>query len=68
MDYKKVGARLKALREDKGLSQEGIARVFNISTSSWTKYEQGIRTPSDEMKIEIAKFFETTVQAIFFEA
>lgn len=68
MDSKKVGERLKALREGVGMSQEAIARELNISTSSWTKYEQGVRTPNDDLKIEIAKYFGTTVQAIFFEA
>ena len=67
MDDKKVGARLKLLREEKQLSQEAIAREFNISTSSWTKYEQGIRTPGDDLKIQIAEYFGTTVQSIFFE-
>lgn len=40
MDGKKIGSRLKELREEKQLSQEAIARQFGISTSSWTKYEQ----------------------------
>lgn len=68
MDDKKIGLRLKSLREERGLSQEKIAREFDISTSSWTKYEQGIRTPGDDLKIKIAKYFDTTVQSIFFEA
>lgn len=67
MDGKKIGSRLKELREEKQLSQEAIARQFGISTSSWTKYEQGSRTPSDAMKIQIADYFGTTVQSIFFE-
>lgn len=67
MDGKKIGSRLKELREEKQLSQEAIARQFGISTSSWTKYEQGSRTPGDALKIQIADYFGTTVQSIFFE-
>lgn len=67
MDGKKIGTRLKELREEKQLSQEAVARQFGISTSSWTKYEQGLRTPSDTLKMQIADYFNTTVQSIFFE-
>jgi transcriptional regulator with XRE-family HTH domain len=34
------GRRLKELREAKGLSQEGLARLANISVSSVSKLEQ----------------------------
>ena len=64
MDKKIVGQRLKELRGSE--SQVKVAEALGILPSSLSMYESGQRTPSDEVKIKIAKYFNTTVQAIFF--
>ena len=64
MDKKTVGQRLKKLRGSE--SQVKVAEALGILPSSLSMYESGQRTPSDEVKIKIAKYFNTTVQAIFF--
>ncbi len=64
MNKKTVGKRLKKLRGSE--SQVKVAEALGILPSSLSMYESGQRTPSDEVKIKIAKYFNTTVQAIFF--
>ena len=58
------GANLKALRGCK--SQDEIAKEIGITKSSWAMYERNERIPRDEIKIRIAKYFNKTVQEIFF--
>lgn len=58
------GKRLVALRGDR--SQESVAKSIGISTSALGMYETEQRIPRDSIKIELAKFYGTTVEAIFF--
>lgn len=60
------GKRLVSLRGDK--SQETVAKDIGISTSALGMYETEQRIPRDEVKIALAKYFNTTVEAIFFAA
>lgn len=56
-----IGKRLKELREEKELNQEEFAKVLNISRSSIGMYESGKREPSDELKKQMADFFNCSV-------
>lgn len=58
------GKRLVALRGDK--TQERVAKDIGISTSALAMYEIEQRIPRDEVKIALAKYYGTTVEAIFF--
>lgn len=40
-DKERVGNRLSALRKDKGMSQEGLAKASGISVNSIARYETG---------------------------
>ena len=62
-----IGARLEACRAEKGISTEKAAVGLGISVSSLLKYENGERTPRDEIKIRLADFYNKSVQAIFFD-
>lgn len=53
--------RLKALREQKGLNQEGLALRLNVSQSTISAYEIGERTPDLKTLIDIAKFFDVSI-------
>lgn len=64
MDRIEIGKRLTALRGD--LTQEQVAKALGVCTSSIGMYERGERIPRDELKTEIAKFYDKTVQEIFF--
>ncbi len=49
--------RLKELREERRLSQDGLALKLNVSQSTISAYEIGDRTPDLETLITIAQFF-----------
>ena len=65
MDKKEIGTRLAALRGN--ISREILAKELGISVSAIQMYETGERVPRDEIKIKIAKYFNRSVQSIFFE-
>lgn len=52
---------LKKLREEKGLSQQRLAEVFNLSQQSIYKYENGISDPNLDTLKDFATFFDTSV-------
>lgn len=54
--YKK----LKELREEKGLSQEKLGELFNMTQAAIGKYEKGTREPSLNLLIKFADFFKVT--------
>jgi len=53
--------RLKELREQKRLNQEGLATKINVSQSTISAYEVGERTPDLETLITIANFFNVSI-------
>lgn len=55
---------LRELRGDK--TQKEVAKALGITASAWAMYERGERTPRDEVKVKIAKFFGKSVEEIFF--
>lgn len=57
----------KKLRELRGeRSREEVAAAVHISVSALTMYENGARVPRDEIKVALARFYETTVGELFF--
>lgn len=59
-----IGMRLRKLRGDR--TQAQIAKDLGISVSAVGAYEMGVRVPRDPLKKEMAKYFGTTVQDLFF--
>lgn len=59
-----IAKRLRELRGD--LAREAVAYACKISSSALAMYETGKRVPRDEVKVRLADFYKTTVQAIFF--
>lgn len=58
----KVGCNLKALREDK--TQEEIAKLLNVSRTTYTKYELGV-TPISIYSLNIlADYYNVTTDYI----
>ena len=64
MDKKIIGAKLKELRGERTLSE--VSKSVGISTSALGMYETGRRIPQDEVKIALAEYFNTTVDALFY--
>ncbi|CCZ94007.1 putative uncharacterized protein [Coprococcus eutactus CAG:665] len=65
MDKEVIAKRLISLRGDK--TQVDVAKALGISQSTYAMYETGKRVPTDEIKIKIAAYYNTTVQDIFFK-
>lgn len=65
LDAKVIGQRLADLRGSR--TQDEVAKAVGTSLSAISMYECGERIPRDEIKLALAKYFDTTVQAIFFE-
>ena len=59
-----IGEKLKQLRGEKSLDE--IAAALGISKQAVSNYENDTRIPRDEIKLKIARYFEKTVEEIFF--
>lgn len=57
----KLGERLKELIDEKGIEQQEFAKLFNISPQAVSGYIKNYRTPSDDLKIKIASYFNVSV-------
>lgn len=63
-DLKECGARIQALRKEKGMTQEQLATKLNINTDSLGKIERGIKGFSIDLLIEMAVFFDASLDYI----
>jgi len=52
--------RLKQLRKDKGVSQKDVAKEIGVTVSAYSNYEQGLREPSNQILINICKYYDVT--------
>ena len=57
MDLMKMGAFLKELRKEKGLSQEEFAKALKVSRQTISSIENGKYNPSLDLAFDIAEFF-----------
>lgn len=64
MDKLKIAERLRELRGDK--SQREVAEAVGTTAMAISLYESGDRVPKDEIKIRLAKYYKTTVDALFY--
>ena len=64
MNKKVIGQRIKELRGKKTMKE--ISEAIGVSISALGMYETGQRVPNDNIKKALAKYFNTTVDAIFF--
>jgi putative transcriptional regulator len=56
---------VRELRTDQGLSQGQLASVMGVSRQTINSIEQERYTPSLPLALSLARFFETTVEAMF---
>ena len=66
MNPKAIGEMLRTLRGNRSLQE--VAEDIGLSQSALSMYENGERIPRDEIKIKLASYYQTTVQAIFYAA
>ena len=55
------GAKLKNLREARGLPRAGIDEVFNLMPGTVSNWENGYREPEEELLPDLASFFGVKV-------
>ncbi len=58
---------IKALRKEKGLSQEELAVKLNVVRQTVSKWEQNLSVPDSEMLIKIAEVFDVSVSRLLGE-
>ena len=64
MNKKEIGQRLKKLRGEESIRD--VAKKCGISRSALAMYETGQRVPRDEIKLVLAQYYNTSVEALFF--
>ncbi|MRI65109.1 helix-turn-helix domain-containing protein [Gracilibacillus thailandensis] len=61
MDKIKLSERLKQLRNSKGLFQKEVADKLGIKQNTLSGYENGTRSPDNELLKDIADFYNVTL-------
>ena len=56
-----IGERLRKLRKAKGLRQEELSEIIGVQKSTVSLYEKDKNNPSDKVKIEIARYFNVSL-------
>jgi transcriptional regulator with XRE-family HTH domain len=59
-----IGARLRALRVNKGMSQQQLGELLGVSFQQVQKYEKGINRVAAARLVEIAHHLETNVEQL----
>jgi len=65
-DRKSYGARIRQLRISKGLTQEQLAEKINVSRTYIVKIENGVQIGPIEIAIELAMFFDVSMDFLLF--
>ena len=60
-----IGERLRGLRESVRLSQAKLAKEFDVSQSALARYESDDSTPSPEVFLKYADYFDVSLDYIF---
>lgn len=60
-----VGARLKAIRESRGLSVNDLAELLGIKNTSYHKYERGENFPDKAIILELKNRFQINIHWLF---
>lgn len=64
MNQPKIGSFLRALRNEKGLTQEQLAEVLGVSNRSISRWENGANLPDLDLLIQIAKYYDVGIEEI----
>jgi len=60
-----LSTRLKALRKEKGLTLEQVAKDFDTTAITISRYENGIRSPKGETLNALADYFDVSIDYLF---
>lgn len=53
--------RIRNLREDKDLSQEQLAKLLNVSQTTYSRYETGKLDIPSQSLIKLAQYYSTSI-------
>lgn len=56
-----IGERLNELRKDMGITQDDLAKALSLTKFTISSYEKDKSTPCDEIKVQIAKYFNVSL-------
>jgi transcriptional regulator with XRE-family HTH domain len=59
-----VGVHVKALREERGLSQRALAQHLHVSSSTIAKYEAGVHTPPLSVLVRLAAILDVSLDQL----
>jgi transcriptional regulator with XRE-family HTH domain len=58
---KTLGARIKSLRKERGLTQKDLAQLLGITFGQLNKYESGLNSPAPDLLIALADHLAVTL-------
>ena len=61
---RKMYQRIRDLREDRDLSQAALAKLLNVSQSTYSRYESGCLDIPSNILIALARFYQVSVDYI----
>ncbi|NCB93019.1 MAG: XRE family transcriptional regulator [Clostridia bacterium] len=64
MDQQKIGAFLKELRKQKGLTQEQFAEIVNVSNRTVSRWENGNNMPDLDILIQMSDYYEIELREL----
>lgn len=67
MDLQAIGARIKAAREAKGMTQEDFAAALDLSRNHISVIERGVKAPKLETFVAIANVLGVSADALLFD-
>lgn len=62
------GKKLKELRLEKGVSQQKLGEIFGFCNQTISFWEIGSREPDLDTLIEIANYFEVSLEELLYES
>lgn len=62
-----IGEKIRALRQEQNLKQKDLAEKINVSATALVFVEKGIRQPSKELVLRLARFFNKPTDYFLFE-
>jgi transcriptional regulator with XRE-family HTH domain len=67
MDLQAIGARIKATREAKGMTQEDFAAALDLSRNHISVIERGVKAPKLETFVAIANVLGVSADSLLFD-
>lgn len=61
----KIGEKIKALRKEKNISQESLAKVLGVTFQAVSKWETNTTAPDVSLIPPIASFFGVSIDELF---